>query len=358
MSTMNSQTTDSNEVDLQARLEDRERLVEELTNRLEQAAEQLDRLQRSGAGRGGRSAGGGVPPELLDQQKSLTEELRQAVQNWEDMQPTVLLSRLEMQLGELRDMMQGGLQFSAHPMNGQPAAGAPSAGSAPPEKDEPSPSTAPEGDLSELSIYEQFKRGLDLSDAPAPPPKPQFAESQPAEEPASAAAGESESEVEPPPPPLAQIPSVEPPEPVDFETADEQALRDAVDQRDSFIVYLLKRLRTHETVARPNGDWRALEDKPGELAVRLEEYEKQLEEMLRLAEVETSLERARLGREAADLEVQRHQIQSVMAHLETQAEAEAEAEDEDDGEEPQTGESKKRSSRLRRFLGRRKSDDG
>jgi septal ring factor EnvC (AmiA/AmiB activator) len=100
--------------DLQRRLAERNRLVEELTSRLEQAAEQLDRLRRSGADRGSRALG--IPPELIEQQKSLTEELQNAVQQWEDMQPTELLARVEMQVGELRDLIVDRLDKAVLPV--------------------------------------------------------------------------------------------------------------------------------------------------------------------------------------------------------------------------------------------------
>ena len=71
---------------LEAKLKEKEKLVGALTKRLEQAAEQLDRLQRSGAKKGGRGRGGGLPAELVEEQKTLTEDLKRAVEQWEAMQ--------------------------------------------------------------------------------------------------------------------------------------------------------------------------------------------------------------------------------------------------------------------------------
>ena len=91
---------------LEFQLQEKEQLIAALTERLEQAAEQLDRLRRSGADKALRT-GGGIPPELVEEQKQLVGDLQRVVQQWEDMQPGALLGRVEMQLGELRDLVSG-----------------------------------------------------------------------------------------------------------------------------------------------------------------------------------------------------------------------------------------------------------
>src|ERR1700733_2663859 len=90
---------------LEAQLAEREQLVTALTERLEQAAEQLDRLHRTGADRGVRSGILGIPPELIQQQQKLVEDLQQAVQQWEDMQPGAFFGRLESQLTQIHDLV-------------------------------------------------------------------------------------------------------------------------------------------------------------------------------------------------------------------------------------------------------------
>ncbi len=90
---------------LEAQLADRDQLVAALTERLEQAAEQLDRLHRTGADRGVRSGILGIPPELIQQQQKLVEDLQQAIQQWEDMQPGAFFGRLESQLTQIHDLV-------------------------------------------------------------------------------------------------------------------------------------------------------------------------------------------------------------------------------------------------------------
>lgn len=335
---------------LQARLADREQLVEELTSRLEQAAEQLDRFKRTGADRGGRiiNGGGGLPASLVEQQQTLTEELQQAVRDWENMQPTVLLSRVEMQITELRDLMFERGDGMAVPAPTKETSSA-SASQLTKPSSTPTDNGSTNGDVdpSGMSLYEQFKAGLTGDE---PPADESNASSVPTES-ASESAPTAEAAARPV---EAEIPAVDPPEEIDLESADEEALREAVHQRDSYITYLLRRLRAKEVAAWPAGEWKDLEGVPGELAVRLEEYEKQLEELLRLAEVETSLERARLGREAAKLELERQQIQSVMSHLQLSEECE---DDVDDADDEGDSNGRPKPSRLKRFLARWQGDE-
>ncbi|MBW3541415.1 MAG: hypothetical protein KY476_14200, partial [Planctomycetes bacterium] len=92
---------------LQSALAEKEKLVAALTARLEQAAEQLDRIRRSGGDRGSRVVSGGIPAELVEQQKGLVEELQAAVAAWQDMQAAACLGRIERGVDEVRDLLTG-----------------------------------------------------------------------------------------------------------------------------------------------------------------------------------------------------------------------------------------------------------
>ena len=92
---------------LEAQLAEREQLVAALTERLEQAAEQLDRLHRTGADRTlRRHFGAGVPSELIAQQQKLVEDLQRAVEQWEAMQPGAFFGRLETQLTQIQELVR------------------------------------------------------------------------------------------------------------------------------------------------------------------------------------------------------------------------------------------------------------
>lgn len=281
---------------LQAQLQEKDALVAALTDRLEQAAEKLDRVHRSGGDRGLRM--GAIPPELIDQQVKLTEELKLAVEHWEDMQPGAALGRIEVQLTEIRDLVANRL-----PVGGGGGGGRPAAASG----DRPDGRGAEGGGGSQgggFSGWEALKAGLMKGEAaPAAPARAPVGVPA-ADEPAS---GEDAVVI--------NIEEVPPPESIDPATADPDALRAAVERRDEYITYLTRKLRlaNGRSIQLPN--WEALAEAPEELTARLKDLEAQLDENLRLAEVELSLERARLAREAARLRLQQDQLDKELKRL-------------------------------------------
>src|SRR5262249_9373824 len=103
---------------LESQLREKEQLVTALTERLEQAADQLDRIRRNGGDRVLRGGGGGLPPELIEEQRALTTALQHAVEQWEAAQPGAALGRIEVQIRELRDLVTNGMPeggYSAAP---------------------------------------------------------------------------------------------------------------------------------------------------------------------------------------------------------------------------------------------------
>lgn len=263
--------------ELETLLREKEELVEALTERLEQAAEQLDRLQRANGDRG-RWMTGGVPAELVEQQRTVCEDLERVVQQWEDSQPTAALSRIEMQIQELRDLVVR----------------MPAGGGLPAEERPHEAAAQDSGADAGMSAWEALKAGL-------------LGQSPPADGTNGNPAREGQGSVADGPDPFDGEP-LEPPAPVDFEFADSDELRRAVIVRDDFIAELLRRLRSAESRTRSTDDWKSLETVPEDLRNRLESLERRLEQTLRLTEVELSLERARLGRE----EVRLKQLEEAM----------------------------------------------
>jgi hypothetical protein len=318
---------------LETKLQEKEQLIGALTQRLEQAAEQLDRIHRSGGDRGLRHAG--LPPELVEQHRTLIEDLQRVVQQWEDMQAAELLGRIESQISELRDLVSG----QAARAQASPAPHPDSiAGFMSRAKTPGGPAHRHEGDAapapSGSHTYERLKAGLLEADTPEPeiPVDGPVIAGDDVEEPAA----------------------VDPPVPVDFDTADAAALRQEVERRDEYIAYLIRKLRFSESRKGLSGDWKALEGVPDELRARLIDYERRLDEALRQAEVELSLERARLGREAARVRLLEHQVTTERKRYEIVADGESRprpnvrAEADDDP----------KSSRWLRMLGLGRGEEG
>jgi hypothetical protein len=307
---------------LEAQLADRDQLVAALTERLEQAAEQLDRLHRTGADRGVRSGILGIPPELIQQQQKLVEDLQQAIQQWEDMQPGAFFGRLESQLTQIHELVlhHGG---AGSGQNSTDAAFS---------RDEPryettssrrNPSDSPQ------SVLEFMKASYQAESAP--------------QEAAPADIASRQSDGAPAVLHIELPPLQDAPEPVDARTATRDELAQACESRDAYVVYLLQRLRRIESMGHVPNSWAGLENLPEQLRDRLEALEKRLEETLRLAEVELSLQRAKLAREEVRIRVIDEQLQKDLKRARQDADSSS---DHDGGKEEQ-------GSRWKRMLGRR-----
>jgi hypothetical protein len=296
----------SNISQVEAQLQEKEELVAALIERLELAAEQLDRLHRTGADRGARS-GGGFPPELIESQKTLVDDLQRAVQQWEDMQAAALMGRLEVQITELRDLIV------AEVTNG-------GAGRVPQTQidndsnrrvelavDQGSQTVVDEETSEQQSRWEAMKAELLGGDSKSTEPENPPVKSTPA----AAEPVQSNAATVPPSTKIIDEP-VDPPPPVDFETADTSALKKAISVRDEYIAYLIKQLRIADSRTSLPTDWAEFVNMPAELCLRVEELQRQLEKSLRLSEVERSVERARLGREESRLRQLDESIQKTM----------------------------------------------
>lgn len=304
---------------LESQLAEKEQLVAALTERLEQAAEQLDRLHRTGADRGMRAGIAGIPAELVQQQQKLTEDLQRAVQQWEDMQPGAFFGRLETQLAQIQELVQQ-----------EPRGGARSSdGYSHYDSGRSSESSYGSGGTTSLQAVLERMQGKQAE------PAVEETANAPAQESSEAAPAAGAIDI-------ALPPLSDPPEPIDQTAATPEELARACEVRDSYIVYLLQRLRQIESLGHVPNSWASLENVPGELRARLETLEKRLEETLRLAEVELSLQRAKLAREEMRIRMMDGQMQKQLK----QARDASEADGENSGDQASSG-------RWRRMLGRR-----
>lgn len=292
---------------LESQLQEKEDLVFALTERLEQAAEQLDRYRRSGA-KQNRGGGGSLPKEVIEEQKTLFEEMRQMISQWEATQPGATLGRIELQVTELRDLVAGNVLGG-----GGAAAPAPKSGDAEisgalaalmktPEKDKkapPKPASQASGDFKPGS-WEAQKAAL------------MAGESVPAPAPADTAPPETEVPEATEPEAAADDPDT--PTPINLEEADTEQLRQAVLERDRIIESLKERLAqgggSGEVVK-----YDSMESMPDEFREKLEALEEEWKEKIRETEVELSLERAKIAREKAELQQQQHQMQKQREKL-------------------------------------------
>ncbi|MFV0445479.1 MAG: hypothetical protein ACK5Q5_18015 [Planctomycetaceae bacterium] len=248
-----------------AELQQRDQLIEALTERLEEAAEQLDRIHRSGGDRGVRNSGGGttMPAEALEYLYGVAERTDQMVADWVDLETPQLLSRLDARIEALMDILRGDAPQQA-------------SGYTPPS----------------------FLGGQ--SETPAPATTSTIS-STAADEPAEDAVPDVEIELK------------DPPEAVSDDEVDPARLRAAIFAREDYISYLIREL--HRRHPRQPIDWTALEAAPAEYVERLKQLETRLHSELQKEELNLSLERAKMARERVELDKIRARLERDIRSL-------------------------------------------
>jgi hypothetical protein len=262
---------------LQEKLNQKDQVVQALTARLEQAAEQLDRLRRSGADRGGKLLAG-IPAEVIEEQKTLINDLKATIKSWEELQGESAMGRVETQLIELRKMLADQLELKKQI-----------------EEKKSAPAEAKAGEGGKKSSWEQMKQqllGSEKHGAQAAPAIPGAANDVRIPGKSAKATGKpqtpaEEAEITPP----SEIEIDPRPEAIeDLEKAEPEALRAAIVAREAHIDHLMGVISQLKQQA-GTGEFEQMKKRQAEL-----------EEQLRKTEVEMAQERARLSRKEADLQ--------------------------------------------------------
>ncbi|MGQ0637225.1 MAG: hypothetical protein ACT4QC_21665 [Planctomycetaceae bacterium] len=300
-------TDDSRQIaTLTGQLREKDQLVTALTERLEQAAEQLDRLRRTGVDKGRRplAATGSAAPDWLHEHRPTFDDLKRVLANWDEIQPGQTFVRIETQLAGLHDLLAGAA--AAHPAAGSGRANANGERPGAPAN-APAPKSA--GNAPPNSWWEKQKAAL-MGDAPASVESPEGELSSAAAEAARQPAAEHDAAA-------ASIASInlsetaipDLPPPIDFDNLTLDEARGAIRVRDAIILALREPLLLAQAAGQLPRDLASLEQLPDAARKRLEEIETQWQAKFRQVELELALERARLGREQAQLQHQQELLQ-------------------------------------------------
>ncbi len=320
---------------LESQLQEKEDLVFALTERLEQAAEQLDRYRRAGA-RQSRS-GGGMPKEIVEEQKTLFDEMRQMIAQWEATQPGVTLGRIELQVTELRDLVAGNVLGEGSGGGGIGRALSALTKSDPaPAAAQPKVEAAPNNDFKPGSWEAQ--RAALMAGEPVPESKPE-----PVAE-IETSATESDDAVDEASEDLTNTPT-----PIDLHSADIEQLRQAVQERDRIIASLKQQIE-EQAGSGEVVKYDTMESMPDEFREKLDALEEEWKDKIRETEVELSLERAKIAREKAELQQQQHQMQKHREKMGVTGQANPANGGSQTGEDANSG-------RWLRFLKRGNDDD-
>lgn len=304
-------------------------LVLQLTERLEQAAEQLDRLHRSGADKR-HAGGGGGSRELIEQTGALTTRVEEALEAWNQTGPQ--FDYIVQRLDEIAGAMQGG-----HVASGDSKGGSRSSAPSHTPSGSASAPTSPGG-----SFWDKMKSNM-LDGSPAPVSTSASA--------APATASSSETTTDDSKSSADDVVSrIFAPAPVviDIDAASIEELREAVTTRDTYISALISELRTAETFPPLPDDLKDSGIAPQELLNSLIEMESCMKTKMMRESLDLSLERARIARERSKLDQVKSHLESQIKRLSAGVADEATEQSPDD---PATG----KLSWLKRLKGGNKS---
>jgi hypothetical protein len=288
---------------LQDSLNDRDEVVQMLTQRLEQAADQLDRLQRTGASRGFGGAGS-IPAEFFENQASMAEQVAQLLGQWEELQAADSLARIEAQLNELHALIANGAGGGTRDRASESSVLEPARRSITDANAPRHPAAGWEAIKASL-LAADSDGSAEVRSQPTPSDEPVAPAESPRSELATATVVRPRSELTPLP---------DPPPAVDLAQASREELCDAIHARDDYIADLLRRLsKPDASIEFP--DWEKLNDVPEELRNELLDLRVRLHDKLRIAEVDLSLQRAKLAREEARLSMKAEQVSRQMRQL-------------------------------------------
>ena len=272
--------------ELERRLAERNQLVEILTERLEKAADQIDRLQRSG-GALKSDTPAGLPPEFVNEHRDLVQRLETFHSAWEERYEGPSLRRIEASLAELAERFEELRSCS-------------------PPDDHPQTKSAPTSGVT--SFLDQFKD--DDAEAAEVQTSSQNKAHGHGHHPARpSSSGPNRIEIVLLTPDDDHLPENVPlPAAIDVEQATHGDLHDAVLQRDRYLSWLCQKVRS--LASRLESWLRHFENEQkgtpsGEQFLELRQL---IHSQIQVLEVELSIERAKLFREESRLEQEQERL--------------------------------------------------
>ena len=291
---------------LMDQMRSKEKLVLQLTERLEQAAEQLDRMQRSGGDRRAPGGGGGSR-ELVEQTGQLTSRVEEALELWG--QSSSYYEAIMQRLDEIAGGLSQATVVESKP-GSKPAGGlfqAPASAASTAKSTSPSGADAGPG---QGSFWEKMKASMaDGSTPPSPPSSHAGASSSQASTSGGGSSPTQSSET------VAIEEIAPPPVVIDVDTASIGELREAVATRDAYISTLITELRSAHTLPPLPKDLMNSGLGPEDLLANLVELEQRLTTGVQRENLELALERARMGRERARMNQVKTQLEEHIKHM-------------------------------------------
>ena len=301
--------THTEAAELREQIEGKNELIAALVAELEQVVEQLDRVKRNGTDRSRTgSTGPALPAEVVEEHQQVLGDLQRVVKQWEAMQAAATLGRIESDLTELRAMVASGFIHGFgddHSASANASAGHCTKKGSDPVHVQSHSAGNLESVMSRLAIE---NAAGETSTNSAGTAWESMKRQMLGEPPESVAERDVEDDL------TKLLDGIAAPVPIDFESITVEGLKRACADRDTYIVQITRWVRTRRSVTVPQ-NWDEIQGVPEELHRQVGHLASRLEEQVRLAEVEMSLERARMSREKSQLQADRAVMEKHLKRL-------------------------------------------
>jgi hypothetical protein len=294
---------------LEELVHEKDQLLCILSERLEQAVEQLDRFRREGTQPTFEEQATSLNDDSTEVKGDLRDDLRQMLDDWQGLQQRGWFDQLNQRLDSIQRLAAQGDTKSHSGFN--------SAAQASASVEAPAKSKVSQNDDSgdyTSSVADILKRfGKETSKEPEAPvisvveaPAPSETMALVAGVTISERTTISERMLVPLPPH---------PEAVDIETADLATLKSAVAARDAYITQLEEYLQTMENTAQQQIQFPNLNELTETQRQVLDHWSESIRKEFRQTQIQISLERAQLSRETMKLQHRQHLVESEMKRL-------------------------------------------
>lgn len=258
--------------ELQIIVQEKDELLKILTERLEVAAEQLDRLRRQGGPL--EPVSHSTSPAVFDDPE-VTEDFRQMLVDWRDLQSRGWFGSLEDRLDGIHDLVS---RLQAAPVQSR-------------ADEQRSPSVA-----EILSKYSTEAHGT-------------------AHEHTSNDTAGDQAEAAHSEPSTNRLELPEAPPPVDIENANVEELREALRQREDYIVRLSDYLLAFDAADNVATESPAIGALTADQREAMEAWESKVRKELRQTQIQLWIERAQLSREQMQIQQMQHQLEAETRRL-------------------------------------------
>jgi len=264
--------------DLKQRLQDKEQTVAKLTAYLEQAAEKLNALKAQKTAPRPAQA---FDAESVHRQLELCKQLQAAVDEWQELGVSSAIEGLSQKMDDVRQTILDG--FAAQSSPGDQDV---------PGFEYPSSNESSEEESAEaMANWEALKAEMLGEEA-----EPEETE-------------EDQYNID-----LQAELKVLVNRPIDVEESchDPESWQEAVNLREAYIISLIRALRVVESRRRGSPDWESFEAAPPELRQQVAQLAADLQQTQRNAEVELSVERARVSRLESEIAHKRRELDKML----------------------------------------------